>query len=396
MTRWCRVILGDVTRVRRGTSYSSRDLGGDTTNPILIGMGEMVAGGGLDLRAARRFNGRIKADQLVKPTDVILAMTDLTQDGRLLGSAAQLSSHNLTDCYLVSHHLQLVQTSEAILPPFLRLLLSTPEWYAHVQGVATGTTVRAVSVEDAKRFSFALPPLEYQQKIVDLLSPIFDRLESNQRLGLLIENEFRVTFDLEFSVAPVDFGVSLTDVIDINPRRRFPTNVTKASFLPMAYVPTDSAVVSSWETRSIGSGQKFTNGDVVLARITPCLENGKAAVIDFLAEGQVGFGSTELLVFAGRDEPLTEWLYCLVRSEPFRKFAIRHMTGTSGRQRCPASAFSGYRLKSLDPKQVRSFCERFSKNFKMLGQLRRENRALRAEINALLPGLIRGTMEISE
>jgi len=165
--------------------------------------------------------------------------------------------------------------------------------------------------------------------------------------------------------------------------------------LPMACLPTDSAMVASWESRTLGSGQKFVNGDVILARITPCLENGKAAIIDFLEDGQVGFGSTEFLVFAGQDESLTVWLYCLIRSPGFREFAIRHMTGTSGRQRCQASAFENYRLGSFDRPRVRAFCKQFSSSLEMLRQLRNESQALRAEIDALLPGLMCGAITVA-
>lgn len=395
MAKWRRVHLGDVAQILRGTSYSGKDLGSDSNSPILIGMGEITAGGGLDLRAARRFVGRVREGQIVQSTDVILAMTDLTQDGRLLGSAAQLSNSDLTDQCVVSHHLQVVRSSDEVVPAFLRFLLSTPDWYAHVRGVSTGTTVRAVSVDDAKRFSFVLPPIEYQQRIVGVLSPIFDKIESNMRLRLLLEREFRTVFETEFDVGPKISGVSLTDVVEINPRRRFPSDLAEAPFVPMACLPTDSAVISSWEARTVGSGQKFRNGDVIMARITPCLENGKAAIVDFLEDGQVGFGSTEFLVFAGRDEPLTMWLYCLVRSEEFREFAIRHMTGTSGRQRCPASAFGNYRLASFNRDLVHAFCGQFSKSLDMLTQLRREDRALRVELSALLPGLICGEVEIA-
>lgn len=395
MTNWRLVSLGDVAEVLRGTSYSGKDLGADTSSPVLIGMGEITAGGGLDLRAARRFVGRVREGQVIQARDVILAMTDLTQDGRLLGSSAQLTDHDSTDQCVVSHHLQIVRCNDEVLPAFVRFVLSTPSWFAYVRGVSTGTTVRAVSVEDAKRFSFALPPIQCQQLIVEVLSPMVEKIESNKRLGRLIEDEFRTVFESEFDVFPKHSGVALTDVVKINPKRRFPADITESPFLPMACLPTDSAMVASWESRTLGSGQKFVNGDVILARITPCLENGKAAIIDFLEDGQVGFGSTEFLVFAGQDESLTVWLYCLIRSPGFREFAIRHMTGTSGRQRCQASAFENYRLGSFDRPRVRAFCKQFSSSLEMLRQLRNESQALRAEIDALLPGLMCGAITVA-
>ena len=84
------------------------------------------------------------------------------------------------------------------------------------------------------------------------------------------------------------------------------------------------------------------NGDTLVARITPCLENGKTAYVDFLEDGQIGWGSTEYIVLRPKPPLPTEFAYCLARDERFRDFAIHNMTGSSGRQRVPASALSNF------------------------------------------------------
>ena len=96
---------------------------------------------------------------------------------------------------------------------------------------------------------------------------------------------------------------------------------------------------------------RFTNGDTLVARITPCLENGKTAYVDFLQHGRIGWGSTEYIVMRPKPPLPSELAYCLARSAGFREFAIQNMTGTSGRQRVPAKALSQFLLPSL-PKQV--------------------------------------------
>ncbi|MEA1893786.1 MAG: restriction endonuclease subunit S [Euryarchaeota archaeon] len=86
-----------------------------------------------------------------------------------------------------------------------------------------------------------------------------------------------------------------------------------------------------------GSGSRFQNGDTLLARITPCLENGKTAHVNFLEDGEIAHGSTEFIVLSGI-EGMTDnlFVYYLTRSPEFRDFAIVRMEGSSGRQRVPA------------------------------------------------------------
>lgn len=81
-------------------------------------------------------------------------------------------------------------------------------------------------------------------------------------------------------------------------------------------------------------GSKFRNGDTLLARITPCLENGKTAQVNELEENEIGFGSTEFIVMRAKIERSDkDFIYYLSINREFRNIAIKSMTGTSGRQR---------------------------------------------------------------
>jgi type I restriction enzyme, S subunit len=101
-----------------------------------------------------------------------------------------------------------------------------------------------------------------------------------------------------------------------------------------------------------GSGMKFQNGDTIVARITPCLENGKTAYIQDLKPSQVAHGSTEYIVITGiPDKTDNLFAYYVARSELFRNYAIGHMEGTSGRQRVPASAIAKFPI-DLPPIQT--------------------------------------------
>ena len=91
--------------------------------------------------------------------------------------------------------------------------------------------------------------------------------------------------------------------------------------------------IPSYETESFSGGTKFRNGDTIMARITPCLENGKTAKVDILDDNEIGFGSTEYMVFRAKEGVDEDFLYYLVCSSIIREPAIKSMVGSSGRQR---------------------------------------------------------------
>ena len=146
--------------------------------------------------------------------------------------------------------------------------------------------------------------------------------------------------------------------------------------------------------RPFGSGMRFINGDTLVARITPCLENGKTAYVDFLKDGEVGWGSTEYIVMRPKPPLPNEFAYCLARSVGFREFAIQSMTGTSGRQRVPAIALSQFLVPS-PPKQITAIFGRVAQPlFAQASDAIRGLRTLAVLRDALLPKLISGEIRI--
>jgi type I restriction enzyme, S subunit len=126
---------------------------------------------------------------------------------------------------------------------------------------------------------------------------------------------------------------SLGEVCEINPTESLPKGQIAKS-VPMDCIDSFTRQISRYEEKEFNGGMKFRNGDTLLARITPCLENGKTAFVDFLDENEIGFGSTEYIVIREK-QGLSDkkFLYYLAISPNFREIAIKSMTGTSGRQR---------------------------------------------------------------
>lgn len=135
----------------------------------------------------------------------------------------------------------------------------------------------------------------------------------------------------------------LGDVCEINPRLPRDHGLaddSEVSFVPMAAVSEVSGTIESAALRRYAEVKKgytsFSDGDVLFAKITPCMENGKTALATGLAGGR-GFGSTEFHVLRARGSVLPEWIYYFVRRETFRREAKRNFTGTAGQQRVPTS-----------------------------------------------------------
>lgn len=125
----------------------------------------------------------------------------------------------------------------------------------------------------------------------------------------------------------------LSDIVDFNPRETIKKG-TIAKKIPMDVLRPFYRDIPYYVEACFSSGMKFRNGDTIMARITPCLENGKTAQVSILNDGEVGFGSTEYIVFRAKEEIADkDYLYYLVCSPEVRELAIKSMVGSSGRQR---------------------------------------------------------------
>ena len=185
----------------------------------------------------------------------------------------------------------------------------------------------------------------------------------------------------------------LPECVGINPARALKKGAV-APYLDMANVPTNAARVDNVITRAFGSGSKFINGDTLLARITPCLENGKTAYVDFLADGEVGWGSTEFIVLRPKVGLPLPFAYFLCRHPEFRAFAISQMAGTSGRQRVPNDCFGSYKVVKPSVLIAEAFGKQTTQFMRQIKSLDEESKTLAGLRDALLPRLLSGELQV--
>jgi type I restriction enzyme, S subunit len=147
------------------------------------------------------------------------------------------------------------------------------------------------------------------------------------------------------------------------------------------------------QKKKVAGGLKFRNDDVLIARITPCLENGKTCLVTLL-DDEVGFGSTEFIVLRGKNRVLSSFGALLARSEQFRKYAIINMTGTSGRKRIDSKILETFSLPIPPDMLLEKFENIISTNFKKETTNTLENIKLIKLRDWLIPMLMNGQVSV--
>lgn len=252
---------------------------------------------------------------------------------------------------------------------FFRFYLETKFVIDKMKKEAKGSTQKFVSLKYLRNFPICYPSLEEQQRIVNIIESLFTKLD---RAKELIENTLAQFEQNKMAILHKAFIGELTakwrkennidlsswengilmDFCKINPKKintkEFDDDMI-VSFIPMPCVSDIWGKIVKKELRKLGEVKKgytnFFEGDVLFAKITPCMENGKSAIVDKL-ENDIGFGSTEFYVLRCDENKLNnKYLHYFVRQKTFRDEAKGEMTGAVGQQRVPKTFLENYKMK---------------------------------------------------
>ena len=189
---------------------------------------------------------------------------------------------------------------------------------------------------------------------------------------------------------------SVEDAIEVNPKVALKKGDI-AKFVDMKALPTSGYDITDVIEKPYAGGAKFQQGDVLFARITPCLENGKTGVVDFLAESEVGFGSTEFIVLRGKGNLRTAFVACLSRHAAFRSHCELGMVGSSGRQRVQNTSFGDFFLALPKISRIAEEFDRIAcAGFKKITANKNEMMSLVDLRDILLPKLTSGQLHIPD
>jgi type I restriction enzyme S subunit len=343
--------------------------------------------------------------------------TMLVEEGDLLFARQSLVLSGAGKCSLVktvdsettfeSHIIRVRLKEDITYPSFFYYYFKSPQ--CGIKSIVTQGVQAGIRGNDLKKLPVALPNLNVQIKIADILTKYDDLIANNHRRIQLLEESARMLYQEWFVYLrfPGHEQVTITDgvpvgwertllpeVIDVNPR----TPVDKGKeiwYVPMSSLSETAmtANTANFERRTKHTNVKFRKNDVLLARITPCLENGKTGFAYFLANDEVACGSTEFIVLRGKRLP-SEFVYCLARSYPLREIAIKSMTGSSGRQRVQNSCFDKYLVPLPSKSILDEFVQVVQNNFDQIRNLMDQNAKLSRARDLLLPKLMSGELTV--
>ncbi|MGI8826972.1 MAG: restriction endonuclease subunit S [Chloroflexota bacterium] len=413
---WTTCTLGDIAGPEKG-SVVSGPFGSNIGKRFFIDQGvPLIRGNNLSdmdkpfTDAGFVFISPEKAEELRKcqalPGDLVFTAAGT------LGQVGLIPPDGRYPSYIISNKQMRVRLDPSRADPrFAYHWFAAPSMRRYIAEQNKGSSVPLITLGILRSLPVLLPPLATQHKIAAILSAYDDLIENNTRRITILEEmaqriyrEWFVDFrypghegvplvDSELGLIPEGWRVCRTsDVIAIDPKTAVPRD-TAVPFVPMTSVSETTMHIHALENRTNASGSRFTHGDTLFARITPCLENGKTGHVSFLAPGQVAMGSTEFIVLRPRILP-AEFVYLLARSQALRGHAIKSMSGATGRQRVRRETFDSY-LLPMPPSQLLSrFSDVMRPVFGLSRALFQAANALRTTRDLLLPRLISGEIDV--
>ncbi|NSW84552.1 MAG: restriction endonuclease subunit S [Syntrophothermus sp.] len=323
---------------------------------------------------------------------------------------------------LVSPVYPVLSTKEGVADPyFLDAWLRTPPAIIAYNRYAAGAVNRrrAIRKRDFWQIQVPLPPLPEQRAIAHVLRTV-------QRAKEATEQVIQATRELKkslmrhlFTYGPVPVGeaervplketeiglvpehwkvVRLEAVATIgNTRSNLPPQAV-IPFIPMSFVPDDSLYITNWELckpEEIRSGVVIRNGDLLLAKITPCFENGKQGIVKDLPGGW-GYATTEIFPIRTLESMLLEFLAFYLRRPEIREMLASKMEGTTGRQRLPKTMVRGLAVSLPPLSEQRKIARILQTVDKKLQAEEVRKQALEVLLKSLLHNLMTGKVRVND
>ena len=258
------------------------------------------------------------------------------------------------DRVIVSPLYNVFTMDEKILPQYLYFYLKSPNTMKRIRTVASGSVRDNLKLSMLCEFPIQVPSINRQQNIIELLEKaqriIDEKNDELEKLDNLIKARFVEMFGLP-GTDPFEYGkVKLGECCEINPKKTKDLRLAdeiEVSFVPMSSV-SEKGEINPSDIRKYEAVKKgftyFAENDVLFAKITPCMENGKGAVAKGLING-IGFGSTEFHVLRPIEGLSNSyWIYVITSFKTFRRDARANMTGSAGQRRTPASFLESYEV----------------------------------------------------
>ena len=397
--------LSDFIKIKHGYAFKGEHFSAQRTKDVLVTPGNFAIGGGFKAEKFKYYSGPIPEDYVLGANNLVVTMTDLSVNADTLGYSALVpKSDDLR--FLHNQRVGLVQKiNDGVDIGFLYYLMRTRDYQSYVVGGASGSTVKHTSPDRIASYEYEFPTLPTQRSIARILTAYDAKIENNNltiiRLEALATEFFEEWFiklrfpghedvswvESDVEKIPTGWTVgTISKIAEINPRTEFVAPV--APFVEMRDLPENGMSFVYEQKREVANGSKFKNHDTLLARITPCLENGKTGYVSCLSEDEAGHGSTEFIVLRPQTVNFREYIYLLARNDKFRRFAIGRMVGSSGRQRVSGADIDRFEILQPEEKVMQKFHSITAGMFQQIHEASSENQQLMQMRDVLLSKLI--------
>ena len=363
---WCWTKIGSISSLHRGVSYKKTDAHTERReNSCLVMRGGNICEGSIDTEADNIYVdiSLVAENQIVRKNDIIIVAS--TGSTKVIGRAG-ISKMDYLDVAFGAF-LLLVRPSTKVNQRYIDYFFLSDNYRNRIKKLASGININNIRGEYITETLVPLAPLTEQQRIVDPIESLFATLDEAKEKAQAVVDSFETrkaailhkAFTGELTAKwREEHGVrmesweqcSLSDVCTVNPKKADTKDLPdelEVSFFPMPALSEIYGEITDPQTRllkEVRSGfTNFSEGDVVFAKITPCMENGKSAVVGKLVN-DIGYGTTEFFVLRCSDRLYNRFLYHLVRDKLFRDKAKAVMAGAVGQQRVPKRYLETYKL----------------------------------------------------
>ncbi len=330
--KWPMVEIGDVIEFYRGVTYSKEDETDEPESKIILRANNIdLETGKLIFNDLKKVSCKLefKETQLLKKNDILICTASGSAD-----HIGKVGFAHMDYPYYFGGFMGVIRAKEMIDPYYLYLQLKNEKFRLFLVETSIGANIRNLNYSTFSTFKIPLPPLEVQREIVA-------EIEGYQKL---IDGCRQVvdSWKPQIDIGPEWPVVKLGEVCEINPKKSEVNSLdvnTLVSFLPMEDIGTIQNIypIKEKKIEEVYKGYTyFKENDILIAKVTPCFENGKSGIARKLKNG-IGFGSSELHVIRASNNILPEYIYPFVVSDSFRLNGKNQMTGTGGLQRVPST-----------------------------------------------------------
>lgn len=333
MSEWKEYYLGDFIEVKHGFAFTGKHITDEPTNNILVTPGNFCIGGGFKTSKFKYFNSSFPEEYILNESDVVVTMTDLSQETDTLGYSAKIPKQAGVN-FLHNQRIGLVKfKSNEVNRDFIYWLMRTRDYQGFIVGSASGTSIMHTSPSRIKEFRFSLPPLPEQTAIAEVLSSLDDKIDllhrQNKTLEQLAETLFRQRFVKEaeesWEVKKISEIIEVRDGTHDSPKQKETGKflITSKHLKPTGIDFESAYKISEQDYNEVNKRSKVDKDDILFSMI------GTLGLIHLVTE-EPNYAIKNIGLFKSSQKPeFAKFLYLLIKSPIGEKFIYESATGST-------------------------------------------------------------------